>query len=115
MTNSNVLTQYQSEVIEALKSAANLGKPFEKVIIDTLKLFMAIPDKINFLQMGRYGEFTEQTYRNTFTRDDFDWFAFNLFLANKVEIPQQSDPLVPVKSWPPFPIQSDPPVLDTES
>lgn len=61
MTNSNVLTQYQSEVIEALKSAANLGKPFEKVIIDTLKLFMAIPDKINFLQMGRYGEFTEQT------------------------------------------------------
>ena len=84
MTNSNVLTQYQSEVIEALKSAANLGKPFEKVIIDTLKLFMAIPDKINFLQMGRYGEFTEQTYRNTFTRDDFDWFAFNLFLANKV-------------------------------
>ena len=84
MTNSNVLTQYQSEVIEALKSAANLGKPFEKIIIDTLKLFMAIPDKINFLQMGRYGEFTEQTYRNTFTRDDFDWFAFNLFLANKV-------------------------------
>ena len=57
MTNSNVLTQYQSEVIEALKSAANLGKPFEKVIIDTLKLFMAIPDKIIFLQMGRYGEF----------------------------------------------------------
>ena len=49
MTNSNVLTQYQSEVIEALKSVANLGKPFEKVIIDTLKLFMAIPDKINFL------------------------------------------------------------------
>ena len=53
MTNSNVLTQYQSEVIEALKSAANLGKPFEKVIIDTLKLFMAIPDKINFLQTDK--------------------------------------------------------------
>ena len=84
MTNANVLTQYQSEVIEALKSAANLGKPFEKVIIDTLKLFMAIPDKINFLQMGRYGGFTEQTYRNAFTRDDFDWFSFNLFLADKV-------------------------------
>lgn len=45
---------------------------------------MAIPDKINFLQMGRYGSFSEQTYRNTFTRDEFDWFAFNLFLANKV-------------------------------
>ena len=51
MTNSNVLTQYQSESLEALKSVANLGKPFETVLIDTLKLFMAIPDKINFLQM----------------------------------------------------------------
>ena len=39
------------------------------------------------------------------------WFHFEAYL----EIPQQSDPLVPVKSWPPFPIQSDPPVLDTES
>ena len=78
MTNSNVLTQYQSEVIEALKSAANLGKPFEKVIIDTLKLFMAIPDKINFLQMGRYGEFTGQTYRNTYTRNRSLWCGFYL-------------------------------------
>ena len=84
MTNDNVLTQYQSEALEALKSVANLGKPFEKVIMDALKLFMAIPGRINFLQMGRYGQFSEQTYRNTFTRDDFDWFNFNLFLANKV-------------------------------
>ena len=84
MTNDNVLTQYQSEALEALRSLANLGKPFEKVILDTLKLFMAIPDKKTFLNMGRYGMFSEQTYRNTFTRDDFDWFSFNLYLANKV-------------------------------
>ena len=38
MTNSGVLTQYQFEVIEDLKSVANLGNPLEKVIIDTLKL-----------------------------------------------------------------------------
>ena len=84
MTNDNVLTQYQSEALEALRSLANLGKPFEKVILDTLKLFMAIPDKKTFLNMGRYGMFFEQTYRNTFTRDDFDWFSFNLYLVNKV-------------------------------
>lgn len=84
MTNDNVLTQYQSEALEALGLAANLGKPFEKVIMDTLKLFMAIPDKKTFLNMGRYGMFSEQTYRNAFTRDDFDWFSFNLYLANKV-------------------------------
>ena len=47
--------QYQSEYLEALKSAAKINKPFVKVFMDTLKLFMAIPDKGNFLQMGRYG------------------------------------------------------------
>ena len=84
MNTDNLLMQYQSEALEALKSMTNLGKPFEKVIMDVLKLFMAIPDKINFLQMGRYGKFSEQTYRNTFTRGNFDWFGFNQHLAKKV-------------------------------
>lgn len=44
--------QYQSECLEALKSAAKISKPFEKVFMDTLKLFMAIPGKVNFLQMA---------------------------------------------------------------
>ena len=83
MTNKNVLMQYQSEALEALRSAAKLGKPFEKVIMDALKLFMAIPDKVNFLQMGRYGQFSEQTYRNNFEKDVFDWFSFNEHLVRK--------------------------------
>ncbi len=45
--------------------------------MDTMKLFMAIPNRINFLQLGRYGLFSEQTYRNLFKREAFDWFAFN--------------------------------------
>ena len=56
--------QYQSECLSALKSVANIQKPFEKTFMDTMKLFMAIPDRINFLQLGRYGCFSEQTYRN---------------------------------------------------
>lgn len=40
--------------------------------MDALKLFMAIPGKANFLQMGRYGEFSEQTYRNNFRDETFD-------------------------------------------
>ena len=43
MSSSNLLMQYQSECLEALKSAAKISKPFEKVFMDTLKLFMAIP------------------------------------------------------------------------
>ena len=68
--------QYQSECLSALKSIANIHKPFEKTFMDAMKLFMAIPDRINFLQLGRYGCFSEQTYRNLFEHETFDWFAF---------------------------------------
>ena len=76
--------QYQSECLEALKSATKISKPFGKVFMDALKLFMAIPGKVNFLQMGRYGEFSEQTYRNNFRDGTFDWFSFNEHLVRKV-------------------------------
>ena len=68
--------QYQSECLSALKSVANIHKPFEKA-------FMAIPDRINFLQLGRYGCFSEQTYRNLFEHETFDWFAFNGSIISK--------------------------------
>ena len=75
--------QYQSECLSALKSVANIHKPFEKAFMDTMKLFMAIPDRINFLQLGRYGCFSEQTYRNLFEHETFDWFAFNGSVISK--------------------------------
>lgn len=73
--------QYQSECQTALKSV--IGKSFEKVFMDAVKLFMAIPDRINFLQFGRKGRFSEQTYRNHFENDQFDWFAFNDSIINE--------------------------------
>ena len=75
--------QYQSERLSALKSIANIHKPFEKTFMDAMKLFMAIPDRINFLQLGRYGCFSEQTYRNLFEHETFDWFAFNGSIISK--------------------------------
>ena len=77
MTKESLLMQYQSECRNALESVVNISKSFQKVFMDAMKLFMAIPDRINFLQMGRYGCFSEQTYRNNFENDDFDWFSFN--------------------------------------
>ena len=56
--------QYQSECLSALKSVVNIHKPFEKTFMDTMKLFMVIPDRINFLQLGKYGRFSEQTIGN---------------------------------------------------
>ena len=69
--------QYQSECLSALKSVANIQKPFEKAFMDTMKLFMAIPDRKNFLQFGRYGCFSAQTYGNLLEHETFDWFACN--------------------------------------
>ena len=63
--------------------SSKINKPFEKVFMDTLKLFMAIPGKVNFLQMGRYGESSEQACRNNFENETFDWFAFNEHLIRK--------------------------------
>ena len=51
--------------------------------MDTMKLFMDIPDSINFLQLGRYGCFSEQTYRNLFKHEPFDWIAFNASIISK--------------------------------
>ena len=51
--------------------------------MDTMKLFMAIPDRVNFLQLGRYGCFSEQTYRDLFENETFNWFAFNASIISK--------------------------------
>ena len=75
--------QYQFECLSALKSVVNIQKPFEKTFMDAMKLFMAIPDRINFLQLGRYGRFSEQTYRSLFENETFDRFAFNDSIISK--------------------------------
>ena len=51
MAKETLLMQYQSECLSALKSVVNIHKPFEKTFMDAMKLFMAIPDRINFLQL----------------------------------------------------------------
>ena len=76
--------QYQSECRNALESAVNISKSFQKVFMDAMKLFMAIPDRINFLQMGRYGCFSEQTYRNNFENDDFEYLDITRCTEYKV-------------------------------
>lgn len=77
MTKETLIMQCQSECLTALKSVVNIHKPFEKTFMDTMKLFKAVPDRINLLQLGRYGCFSEQTYRKHFENETFDWFTFN--------------------------------------
>ena len=50
------LDQYMDIFKDAVEdSAAKLTKSFEKILIEVIILFMVIPRKINFTQMGRYG------------------------------------------------------------
>ena len=54
---TEALDQYVGICKEAISdSGAKLSKSFEKVIIEVLLLYMVIPGKINFTQLGRYGK-----------------------------------------------------------
>lgn len=61
------LARYQSECLPALKSAVNIHKPFfEKAFMDAMRLFMAVPDRMNLLLLGGHGCFSERTCRDIF-------------------------------------------------
>ena len=82
---SEALDQYTGICKEAIvDSAAKLSKSFEKVIIEVLLLYMVIPGRINFTQLGKYGRHGEQCYRQNFGRlrsKSLNWLRFNVSLA----------------------------------
>lgn len=75
--NHTELDQYL-EIIKAclIESGAKINKWREKFMLEVLLLYMIIPVRINFLQLGRYGIHGEQRYRQQFERS-FDWLSFN--------------------------------------
>ena len=83
---SEALDQYTGISKEALHDCASkLSKSFESVIIEVLLLYMVIPGKINFTQMGRYGRHCEQCYRQNFGRlrsKSLNWLRFNASFAS---------------------------------
>ena len=82
---SEALDQYTGICKEAiLDSAAKLSKSFEKVIIEILLLYMVVPGRKNFTQLGRYGRHGEQCYRQNFGLKrsmSINWLRFNISLA----------------------------------
>lgn len=77
----NELDQYL-EIINSLliKSAVKINKWRENFMLEVLLLYLIIPGRVNFLQLGRYCHFREQRYRQQFGRK-FDWLSFNATLA----------------------------------
>ena len=62
--NKTALDQYEEIVTDALKSCtAKLRKSFKTAFIQLMILYMVLPRKINFTQMGRYSDSSEQRFR----------------------------------------------------
>ena len=82
---SEALDQYTGICKEAIvDSAAKLSKSFEKIVIEILLLYMVVPGRINFTQLGRYGKHGEQCYRQNFGRlpsKSLNWLRFNVSIA----------------------------------
>lgn len=78
-----LLNQYRSLVTYVMKAfgCANINKSIRNNIIEIIFLFMVIPGRINFLQLGRFGRRPEQCYRQTFWRGGMDWLEFNLHIS----------------------------------
>lgn len=84
MKNNSILDQYKFSYFAVLgELSVKLNKSFKTFLMETLLLYMIIPGRINFLQLGRYGKSCEQCYRMNFSKE-FDWFDFNLSLSEKV-------------------------------
>lgn len=74
------LDRYEEIVNDALDVCrAKLRKSFKSAFILTMILYMVLPRKINFTQMGRYCDSCEQRFRQLYERA-FDWMEFNTAL-----------------------------------
>jgi hypothetical protein len=66
-----------------LRSSTKLNKRFQEFMIETLLLYIVIPKRINFLQLGRYSSSSEQRFRQNYSKH-FDWMSFNSELSKDV-------------------------------
>ncbi len=76
-----IYTQY-SEIVHAALTSAKLQitKSRRKFMLEIFLLYLSIPSRINFLQLGRYSRHGEQYFRRQFEQG-FDFFSFNRSLC----------------------------------
>ena len=81
MTIPAIYDLYSKIILEALSvSQIKLNKCRRDFMIEIFMLYLSIPSRINFLQLGRYGLHGEQRYRRQFEKG-FDFFSFNKVLS----------------------------------
>ena len=81
--SSMILKGYISHkqlIYSMLDKTANINKWRKDFMIEVFMLFLSIKGRINFFQLERYGQFSEQRYRQQFEKP-FDFMEFNKQLA----------------------------------
>ena len=84
MSTPAIYDLYSKIIPDALSvSKIKLNKCRRDFMIEIFMLYLSIPSRINFLQLGRYCRFGEQHLRGQFEQG-FDFFGFNKALSNGI-------------------------------
>ena len=65
-----------------IEKISGINKSRKKFMLHLFILFMGLRGRYNFLNMGRYGNYSEQSYRNNFS-GEFDFVSFNIELVKQ--------------------------------
>ena len=76
MTLLKEKSQYKDHIKMILNKMKTINKWQYDFLVEVFVLFISIKGRLNFLQLGRYGNFSEQHYRNQFNKP-FDFLSFN--------------------------------------
>ena len=77
-----LLNKAESLISAIIAKIGKTTKPRQKFILHLLILYMGLRGKYNFINIARYGKYTEQTYRNQMSKP-FDWAGFNKNLIHE--------------------------------
>lgn len=73
---------YKDHIKNILNKMPRVNKWRYDFLLEVFGLLLSIKGRINFLQLARYGEFTEQRYRSQFEKG-FDFLVFNTTLIKE--------------------------------
>jgi len=81
MTTKTLDASKKSEalIVTMIEKMQGINKSRKEFLIRIFMLFMGLRGRYNFLNMARYGSYSEQTYRNNFQKR-FDFKNFNSVL-----------------------------------
>jgi len=71
-----LLNKAESLIKAIIRNIDNTTKSRQKFIVYVLILYMGLRGKYNFINMTRYGSYSEKTYRNQMSKP-FPWVEFN--------------------------------------